>query len=66
MKNFFKDDSNRLSMGRLLSFITCLTGLAIGIIVAIKGNANSSLTNISLGFVSIGIAGKVISKIKEK
>ena len=64
MKTFFIDNG-KLSMMRLLSFITCLTGLVIGIIAAIKGNANSGITAISLGFVSAGIGGKLIQKAKE-
>lgn len=64
MKNFFMENE-KLSMGRLLSFVTCLTGLAIGVIAVLKGNANASIVSISISFVGVGIGGKVISKIKE-
>ena len=65
MKKFFTDDNDRLSMMRLLSFVTCLTGLAIGVIAAIKGNANTSITSIALGFCAAGIGGKLMQKSKE-
>jgi putative Mn2+ efflux pump MntP len=64
MIDFFKEDT-KLSMTRLLSLVTVLTGLAIGVIAAIKGNANTSITAISLGFVSAGLGTKVIQKMKE-
>lgn len=64
MKQFFLEN-NKLSMGRLLSFLTCVTGLAIGVVAAIKGNANTAIASISLGFVTAGIAGKVLGKSKE-
>ena len=64
MKKFFME-GNKLSMGRLLAFMTCMTGLAIGIIAAVKGNANTSISGIALGFCGLGIAGKVVQKMKE-
>lgn len=65
MKKFFYDDNNKLSMARLLSMITCFTGLAIGIIVAIKANANIHTTTIATSFVSIGCGLKLLQKLKE-
>lgn len=64
MKGFFQEDS-KLSMARLLSLVTVLVGLSIGIITAIKGNANASIVSIALGYVSFGLGTKVIQKIKE-
>jgi len=64
MKGFF-EENNKLSMTRLMSLVTVITGLAIGIIAAVKGNANTSLTTIALGFVSTGLGVKVLQKIKE-
>jgi uncharacterized membrane protein YeaQ/YmgE (transglycosylase-associated protein family) len=64
MIDFFKEDT-KLSMTRLLSLVTVLTGLAIGIIAAIKGNANASIVSIALGFVGSGLGTKVIQKLKE-
>ena len=55
----------KLSMGRLLSFLTCITGLIIGVIAAIKGNPGTAVAAISLGFVTAGIGGKVLQKTKE-
>lgn len=65
MKSFFMED-NKLSMGRLLSLITCVTGLAIGVISAFKGNANAQTTAICLGFVGSGIGSKILQKAQEK
>lgn len=65
MKKFFME-GQKPSMMRLLSFVTCITGLAIGIIAALKGTSNTSITSIALGFVAAGIAGKLSQKIKEK
>ena len=64
MKKFFMDN-DKLSMGRLLSFITCLTGLTIGIIGALNGKFSSSLATVSVSFVSLAMGQKVISKLKE-
>ena len=64
MINFFKD-GDKLSMGRLLSLITCITGLTMGVICAVKGEASASLASMALGFVTAGITGKVLSKGKE-
>lgn len=65
MKAFFEEGS-KLSMTRLLSLLTVLTGLAVGIILALKGNANSSMVSISLGFVATGLGTKIVQKFKEK
>jgi hypothetical protein len=65
MKAFFSEES-KLSMTRLLSFLTCLTGLAIGIIAAYKGDPNGQVTAICLGFVSAGLGVKLFQKGKEK
>ena len=64
MKQFFISDS-KLSMTRLLALITCITGLAIGVIAAIKGNANAAISSISLGFVGAALGAKVVQKLKE-
>lgn len=64
MKEFFCENG-KLSMTRLLSLITVVTGLAMGIIVAVKGNASTSLATISLGFVGTGLGSKVLQKMKE-
>jgi hypothetical protein len=65
MVGFFRENS-KLSMTRLLSLVTCLTGLAIGVIAAVKGNANANITTIALGFVGTGVGAKVIQKMKEE
>ena len=65
MKGFFEEKSG-LSMTRLLSMLTCLTGLGIGVIVALKGNANVHTTSIAIGFVSAGLGIKILQKAKEK
>jgi len=52
----FKDANGKLSMTRILSLITCLTGLALAIIGGITGQSNSIVI---LGLVAIGFAGKV-------
>lgn len=65
MKQFFQEDS-KLSMTRLLSLLTVVTGLAMGVIVAVRGNANTSLATIAIAFVSTGLGSKIIQKVKEK
>jgi hypothetical protein len=64
MKAFFQEDS-KLSMGRLLSFLTVIIGLAVAVIVAFKGNATTSTATICLGLVSAGLGSKVLGKMKE-
>ncbi len=65
MKGFFKE-GEKLSMGRLLAFVTTLTGLTIAVITAVKGNANPSIVTVTLGLVGTGLGSKVLQKLKEK
>ena len=65
MKGFFQENS-KLSMTRLLSLLTCLSGLTIGIIAAYKGNANGSIVSIALGFVYGALGLKFAQKTKEE
>ena len=64
MKSFFMD-GEQLSMMRLLSFMTCIVGLAIGLIATLKGSVNAETVGISMGFVTAGITGKLIQKGQE-
>ena len=66
MSGFLEDNEGNKSLTRILSAITCLTGLAIGIIIALKGNATAGAVTISTSFVGAGLGIKALGKKLEK
>jgi hypothetical protein len=64
MGGFFYENDQR-SMIRLLSFITCVCGLGIGIIAVVKGNITAETMGLCLGLVTAAITGKLIQKGQE-
>lgn len=57
MKQFFQDSSSRLSMMRLLSFITVISGIACAFFMQ-----DIALTSVLIGF---GFGGKVAQKFQK-
>jgi len=59
---FLNENNGNKSMGRLLSLLIILSGLGIGVISAITKTLDINYVTLSLGLVTIGLTGKVISK----
>ncbi len=64
MKQLFLENS-KLSMARVLSLVTVLSGVTIGLILAITGKLDSNGVMLSIGLVTAGIAGKIAQKKME-
>lgn len=62
----FTEDNGNFSMTRILSLIIVISGLAIGLILALTHNLDSNGVALSLGLVGLGYTGKVVSKGLEK
>lgn len=60
--SLLKEDNGNYSMARVLSLVIVVSGVAIGLTLALTGNLNTSGVSLSLGLVSLGIAGKTVSK----
>lgn len=66
MNGMLQEDNGNSSMTRILAMIIVAGGLAVGIVPAIMGVLTSESVTLSLGLVTIGFTGKVISKGLEK
>jgi len=64
--NTLKEDNGNTSMARILSLIIIAGGLAVGIVPALDGLLTTEAVTLSLGLVTIGFTGKVVSKGLEK
>ena len=60
--NLLKEDNGNLSMSRILSLLTVLCGVTVGLILALNGKLDSNGVKLSLGMIGLGIAGKTVSK----
>ena len=57
-----KEDNGTYSMMRILSLIIVISGLAIGLILALTKNLDINGVSLSLGLVTVGLTGKTVSK----
>ncbi len=64
--SLLKEDNGNSSMARILSLVIVAGGLAVGIVPAIMGMLTTESVTLSLGLVTIGFTGKVVSKGLEK
>ena len=64
--NSLQEDNGNSSMTRILALVIVAGGLAVGIVPAIMGTLTTESVTLSLGLVTIGFTGKVISKGLEK
>lgn len=64
--NSLQEDNGNSSMTRILALVIVAGGLAVGIVPAIMGSLTTESVTLSLGLVTIGFTGKVISKGLEK
>lgn len=64
--NLLQEDNGNSSMTRILSIIIVIGGLAVGIVPAVVGMLTTESVTLSLGLVTIGFTGKVVSKGLEK
>ena len=64
--NTLQEDNGNTSIARILSLIIVIGGLAVGIIPAIMGLLTANSVTLSLGLVTIGFTGKVVSKGLER
>ena len=64
--NSLQEDNGNSSMTRILAMIIVAGGLAVGIVPAIMGMLTTESVTLSLGLVTIGFTGKVVSKGLEK
>lgn len=67
---FFEEETGQQSMGRLLSFITTASGIAIflisSVIALIKGaDIGNNIMNGAIWLCATGIAGKGLGRISE-
>jgi len=60
--SLLKEDNGTLSMMRLLSLIIVLSGVAVGLILALTGKLDVNGVSLSLGLVTVGLTGKTVSK----
>ena len=61
-----QEDNGNSSMTRILAIIIVAGGLAVGIVPAVMGTLTTESVTLSLGLVTIGFTGKVVSKGLEK
>jgi len=66
VSNALTEDNGNSSMTRILSLVIVAGGLAVGIVPAIMGTLTTESVTLSLGLVTIGFTGKVVSKGLEK
>jgi len=64
--NTFTEDNGNTSMTRILAIIIVAGGLVVGIVPAMMGILSTESVTLSLGLVTIGFTGKVVSKGLEK
>ncbi len=64
--SLLKEDNGNYSSMRLLSVLTTLIGLIIGIYLTATDSLTLYGVELSLGLVGFGIAGKTVSKKLEK
>ncbi len=64
--SLLKEDNGNYSSMRLLSVLTTLVGLIIGIYLIATDSLTLHGVELSLGLVGFGIAGKTVSKKLEK
>jgi hypothetical protein len=57
-----KEDNGTYSMMRILSLIIVVSGVAVGLILALTGKLDINGVSLSLGLVTVGLTGKTISK----
>lgn len=62
----FTEDNGNFSMTRVLSLVIVLSGLGIGLALALTGKLDANGVTLSLGLVGLGYTGKVVSKGLEK
>ena len=60
--SLLKEDNGNYSMSRILSLLTVLCGVTVGLILALNGRLDSSGVQLSLGMIGLGLAGKTVSK----
>jgi len=58
----FKEDNGNISMMRILSLVIVLSGVAVGLILALTGKLDANGVSLSLGLVTVGLTGKTVSK----
>ena len=63
---FLTDDKGNPSITRVLSIVVCLTGLAIGVVGAVKGKLDNQLMSCAISFVGMGLGLKAVGKKLEK
>ncbi len=61
-----QEDNGNSSMTRMLAIVIVAGGLAVGIVPAVMGTLTTESVTLSLGLVTIGFTGKVVSKGLEK
>jgi len=66
MSGILQEDNGNTSTTRILSFVIVAAGLAVGIVPAIMGTLDNNTVILSLGLVTLGYTGKVVSKGLEK
>ncbi len=64
--SLLKEDNGNYSMTRVLSLVIVLSGLAIGLILALTSNLDTNGVALSLGLVTAGSTVKAVSKNLEK
>lgn len=60
--SLLKEDNGNYSMTRVLSLICVVSGVAVGLILALVGNLTMEGVSLSLGLVTAGLTGKTVSK----
>jgi hypothetical protein len=60
--SILKEDNGTYSMMRLLSIIIVVSGVAVGLILALTGKLDVNGVALSLGLVTVGLTGKTVSK----
>ncbi len=60
--SLLKEDNGNISMMRILSLIIVLSGVAVGLILALSGKLDVNGVSLSLGLVTVGLTGKTVSK----
>ena len=70
MKDFFKFKPGTEDIGYITTAITCLTGIAIGVVAAIKfyrtGADVTSMATLAAVFVGSGISGHVFNNFSQR
>lgn len=66
LKKMFEEAEGEISMVRIMSLLSLLTGIAIGLYGVIKGKDLSGVAQVCAVFVSAAFVGKVTQKFAER